>query len=164
MSCFAVLITQHIISDLKAAAQLCSIIYRRNVFLTKCYRSMIWLPLSLPRQGCNSFHAESKPFKLYSLDLNRLLSQLPLTADVGGRYCSSSAVLSHDMSPRTWLRSVIPQSLMAVSSSSRKTVTSSVDFHSRLPIQLTISTMLHSFCVIHDRTLEWSANTDTLRA
>ena len=68
---------------------------------------------------------------LYSLDLNRLLNQLPLTADVGGRYCPSSAVLSHDMSPRTWLRSVMPQSLMAVSNSSRRTATLSVDFHSR---------------------------------
>ena len=101
---------------------------------------------------------------LYSLDLNKLLNQLPLTADVGGRYCSSSAVLSHDMSPRTSLRSVMPQSLMAVSSSSRKTMASSVDSYSLLQyVRLTIRTMLHSFCIVHDRTLEWSANTNPLR-
>lgn len=131
MSCIAVLITQHIISDLKAAAQLYSMISCPDSLLTKSHRSMIYPPLLLHRQGCNSLHVELRSFMLYSLDLNRLLNQLPLTADVGGRYCSSSAVLSHDMSPRTWLRSVMPQSLMAVSSSSRRTVTLSVDFHSR---------------------------------
>ena len=131
MSCFAVLITQHIISDLKAAAQLCSMIYCQNILLTKNHRSMIWLPQLLHRQGCSSLYAEFKPFMLYSLDLNRPLSQLPLTADVGGRYCSSSAVLSHDMSPRTWFRSVMPQSLMAVSSSSRRTAILSVNIRSR---------------------------------
>jgi len=85
---------------------------------------------SLHCQIYHSLHAETRLFVLYSLDLNRLLNQLPLTADVGGRYCSSSAVLSHDMLPRTWLRSVMPQSLMAVSSSSCRTVTSSVDSYS----------------------------------
>jgi hypothetical protein len=87
--------------------------------------------MSVAIAASSNLQNQLKPFVLYSLDLNRLLSQLPLTADVGGRYCSSSAVLSHDMSPRTWLRSVMPQSLIAVSSSSRKTVVSSVEFYSQ---------------------------------
>ena len=124
MSCFAVLITQHITSDLKAATQICSMISCQDVLLTKSHRSMICPPSSLHRQVCNSPYAGMKPSMLYSSDLNRLLSQLPLTADVGGPYCSSSAVLSHDISPRTWLRSVMPQSLMALSSSSRRTLVS----------------------------------------
>ena len=130
MSCIAVLITQHIISDLKAAAQLCSMITCRNSLLTK-----VTGPWYVRRYCCivkvATPFTQLRSFTIYSLDLNRLLNQLPLTADIGGRYCSSSAVLSHDMSPRTWLRSVMPQSLMAVSSSSRKTVSSSVDIHSR---------------------------------
>ena len=130
MSCIAVLITQHINSDLKAATQLYSMVYCQNIILTKIYRAMICLSLLLHRQVCNTSQAELRPFMLYSLDLNKLLSQLPLTAEVGGRYCSSSAVLSHEISPRTWLRSVMPQSLIAVSSSSRRTVTSSVDSYS----------------------------------
>jgi hypothetical protein len=129
MSCFAVLITQHINSDLKAATQPCSMICCQNILLTKSHRSMIF-SAAIVASSSLQLDAGMKPFNLYSLDLNRLLNQLPLTAEVGGRYCSSSAVLSHDMSPRTWLRSVMPQSLMAVSSSSRRTVTSSVDFHS----------------------------------
>ena len=40
MSCIAVLITQHITSDLKAATQLCSIFLYRNYILTKIHRSL----------------------------------------------------------------------------------------------------------------------------
>jgi hypothetical protein len=54
MSCFAVLITQHINSDLKAATQLYSMIYCQNVILTKTHRSMICLLLLLHHQICKT--------------------------------------------------------------------------------------------------------------
>jgi hypothetical protein len=41
MSCIAVLITQHITSDLKAATQLRSIISCRNIILTKIHRFFV---------------------------------------------------------------------------------------------------------------------------
>jgi hypothetical protein len=151
MSCIAVLITQFNFPDFEAQTNLCSDSILSEIILTGPYR--------IGRKSL-LMHV---PVPDYSLDLNRLLSKPPLTADVGGRYFSSSAVLSHVMSPRTWLRSVIPHSLMAVSSSSLSTTPSLAYTHrSAKQIQLTIRTILHAFRVVHDRALEWSANTNTL--
>jgi hypothetical protein len=122
MSCIAVLITQFNSPDFEASTQLCSIGMLCEHILTEPHRNeMISLYQLATLVACCSMHA---PVSAYSLDLNRLLSKPRLTADVGGRYFSSSAVFSHDMSPRTWLRSVIPHSLMAVSSSSFNTTPS----------------------------------------
>lgn len=50
MSCIAVLITQHIISDLQAATQLYSMFSCQNVLLTKTRRFMVCPSLLLRRQ------------------------------------------------------------------------------------------------------------------
>jgi hypothetical protein len=125
MSCNAVLITQFDFSDFEAPTQLCSNGIHVNNVLTEPHRIDVksLYQVAASHMPCTSciMHVF---VPVYNLDLNRLLSKPPLTADVGGRYLSSSAVLSHDMSPRTWLRSVIPQSLMAVSSSSFNTAQS----------------------------------------
>ena len=122
MSCNAVLITQFNFPELEASTQIysddisCGHIFNRNLqvrmknFVSGC---------KITSLGFSCIMRVNVP--VYSLDLNRLLRKPPLTADVGGRYFSSSAVFSHDMSPRTWLRSVIPHNLMAVSSSSLNT-------------------------------------------
>jgi hypothetical protein len=125
MSCNAVLITQFNFPDFEAPTQLCSSGISCGNFLTETHRIDV---KSLYQIAASHLPGTSRIMHVlvpvYNLDLNRLLNKPPLTADVGGKYFSSSAVFSQDISPRTWLRSVIPHSLMAVSSSSFNTAQS----------------------------------------
>lgn len=133
MSCNAVLITQFNFPDNEVPNTISAqIAFHVDDALTEVRRIEMKSLYQIAVLHANASCVLRVLIRVYSLDLNRLLSKLPLTADVGGRYFSSSAVFSHDMSPRTWLRSVIPHSLMAVSNSSFNTTPSLGHTHTHI--------------------------------